>query len=364
MSRIVSIGTAVPPYSVKQKSILEFMKIAYADETASRKLNALFHSSGIDSRHSVVPDFNINMDKVLFNGRTQPEIEERLTVYKEEAINLAIEAITISLNRINSEVEDFGISHLITVTCTGLHSPGLDAEIINRLGLPNDIFHTSINFMGCNAAFPAMKIADSIAKSDINAKVMIVCVELCTLHFQPKSNNDNLLSNTIFGDGAAAIVIVPDNYALENRLSGFLINGFYSSILSKGESLMGWNITPLNFEMILNAGIPEFIGNNINDLLFMAGGKLKFDIDTINKWAVHPGGRKILDVIKRILKLDDESLVHSYSVLKEYGNMSSPTILFVFNEILNNSITKGDKVLSIGFGPGISMDTSLFTYEE
>lgn len=364
MSRIISIGTAVPQYSAKQNDILEFMQNAYADKTASRKLNILFHSSGINTRHSVVPDFNTSTAKLLFDGASQPEIEERLAVYKKEAFGLAIKAINQSFNNLQTTVTKLGITHLITVTCTGLYSPGMDAEIIKKLDLPNDIFHTSINFMGCNAAFPAMKIADSFAKSDENAKVLVVCVELCTLHFQPKNNNDNLLSNTIFGDGAAAVIVVSDDFAKENHLKGFSINGFYSAILNKGESLMGWNITPLNFEMILDVGVPEFIGDNISGMLEQAGEKLNFAIASINKWAVHPGGRKILDVVRKILNLDDDELAHSYHVLKQYGNMSSPTILFVLKEILNNSIQRKENVFSIGFGPGISIDTSLLTYEE
>ena len=218
--------------------------------------------------------------------------------------------------------------------------------------------------MGCNAAFPALKLGDMITKTDENAKVMIVCVELCTLHFQPKNNHDNLLSNTIFGDGAAAVTIVSDADAKRNHLPGMTINGFYSLLLSEGKDLMSWNITPLNFEMVLDAKIPDFIGDHVDEILSGAGKRLNITPETIDKWAIHPGGKKILDTIKDKLQLNDSELKYSYKVLDEYGNMSSSTILFVLNEIMMAENKTGDKVFSIGFGPGLSIETSMFTYAE
>jgi predicted naringenin-chalcone synthase len=238
----------------------------------------------------------------------------------------------------------------------------LDAAFIREFHLPDDIFHIGINFQGCNAAFPALRIADLIAKSDVNAKVLVVCVELCTLHFQPKNNHDNLLSNTIFGDGAAAVIILSDNKAAEYHLKGLGIDGFYSCIIDEGRQLMGWNITPVNFEMILDAGVPAFIGNKINELMMKASLKFNIAPDKISRWAVHPGGRKILDLVKKSLSLNDQKMSYSYKVLSEYGNMSSPTILFILNQIMNDHLEQGETIFSIGFGPGINIDTSLFTY--
>jgi predicted naringenin-chalcone synthase len=365
MGRIISIGTAVPQYSAKQNGILHFMRSAYGDETASRKLNILFHSSGISSRHSVLPDFGeTHPEQELFFGETQPGVDKRMKVYQEHAVSLAIEAIQIALQKINGDVEAFGITHLITVSCTGLHAPGIDAAIMEKLGLPNDIFHTSVNFAGCNAAFPALKIADMITKTEENAKVLVVCVELCTLHFQPKNNHDNLLSNTIFGDGAAAVLVVSEPSARAQNLKGLSINGFCSALLSEGKHLMGWQVTPINFEMVLNAKVPAFIGKKINELMKQAALKLGIEPSDIGKWAVHPGGRKILDVVKTNLELADEDLLYSYQVLNECGNMSSPTILFILKRILENQLDQNEKVLAIGFGPGINVDTALFSYAE
>jgi predicted naringenin-chalcone synthase len=363
MSRIVSIGTAVPAFGTKQSVILDFMHEAYADQTASRKLNLLFHHSGIETRYSAVPDFAKRKGDLFFAAnQSPPMVEARLKVFKEQAPPLALSAITNAVEGLGVSSSDFGFTHLITVTCTGLYAPGLNAELAEHLHLPTDISHTAINFLGCNAAFHALKIGDMIASIHDDAKVLIVCIELCTLHFQPKNNHDNLLSNTIFGDGAAAVIITSNAYAEAHHYPGLSTNGFYSLLLPRGKHLMGWNITSVNFEMILDAQVPEFIGEEIDDLMTKVKKRFNMETDSVHHWAIHPGGKKILDTIKKQLKFPDATLQTSYKVLNDYGNMSSPTILFVLNEILASQLKPGETVFAIGFGPGISIETGLFTY--
>jgi predicted naringenin-chalcone synthase len=366
MSRIISIGTALPEYGTKQSLLLDFMNAAYNNSEASRKLNALFSKSGISMRYSVVPDFSkINSNNTFFKRNNGfPNIEERLEIFKKNAVPMAIKAIDCSLNKMNKSLKNFQITHLITVSCTGLQAPGIDVEIMSKLNLANDIFHTSVNFLGCNAAYTAFKIADMIAKTNENAKILIICVELCTLHFQPKNNDDNLLSNTIFGDGAASVIIVPEKFAKKNHLKGLDIKNFYSLIYSNGKDLMGWNVKQVNFEMILNPNVPKFIGDVMDEIMFKALKKMSLDQAKIKKWAIHPGGKKILDTIKRKLKLNDLDLQYSYKILDNYGNMSSATILFVLNEIMNAEHKPDENIFSIGFGPGLSIETSLFKYAD
>jgi predicted naringenin-chalcone synthase len=361
MSKIISIGTAVPPYRTSQHTILEFMHAAYGDDTASRKLNVLFNHSGIDSRYSVIPDFDKSRGThVFFNGvPSNADVTNRIDVFKERAVPLAMDAIYTAFEKIDSSASAFGITHLITVSCTGISAPGIDAELIEKLGLPNDIYRTAVNFLGCNAAFHALKIADMIVKTDVNAKVLIVCVELCTLHFQPKNNHDNLLSNTIFGDGAAAVIITADS---ANDSAGLMIKGFYSLLLNEGKELMGWDVTPVNFEMILDAKIPDFIGEEIKSIVQKAEKKLNIQAKAIDHWAIHPGGKKIVDTIKKQLSLSAEDIYASKKILNDYGNMSSPTILFVLNELMENNYHKNKTIFSIGFGPGLSIETALFSY--
>ncbi len=364
MSKIISIGTAVPKYRTEQCVILEFMHAAYDNDVASRKLNALFTHSGINSRYSAIPDFDKSKGEHVFFNETPNTVtvKNRLDIFEEKAIPLAIEAITNAFKKIHTTIGSFGITHLITVSCTGLSAPGIDSMLIGQLNLPDDIYHTSVNFIGCNAAFHALKIADMIVKTDDKAKVLIVCVELCTLHFQPKNDHDNLLSNTIFGDGAAAVIITSGSFENSHTQKSLTINGFYSLLLNKGKNLMGWNVTPINFEMILDAKIPEFIGNEIGNVLEKASKKLNIAPGTITNWAIHPGGKKIVDTIKKQLQLSDKDVQFSYKVLEEYGNMSSPTILFVLNELMQEKHNKGETIFSLGFGPGLSIETALFSY--
>ena len=363
MSRIISIGTAVPQHRTEQATILEFMHSAYDDAIASRKLNVLFNNSGISRRYSALPDFDKTRNEhIFFNGTpSTANVVDRIDIFKQRAIPLALNAVTNAFEKTNHSFSEKEITHLITVSCTGLFAPGLDAVLMNELNLPKDIFHTSVNFLGCNAAFHALKIADMICKTEAEAKILIVCVELCTLHFQPKNNHDNLLSNTIFGDGASAVIITSGN---NTKQRGLELTGFYSLLLDKGKELMGWNITPVNFEMILDAKIPDVIGEEIKKILAKATAKFSTKPVTITNWAIHPGGKKIIDVIKRELHLSEEDVSASYKILNEYGNMSSPTILFVLNELMQERNKLNETIFSIGFGPGLSIETALFTYAE
>ena len=364
MSRIICTGTAVPGFHSPQKDILEFMCGAYNNETASRKLRILFHASGIESRYSAVPDFGGHSRGKLFFVNGMPDVEKRMDLYRANAADLAIAAINDLFAKLNTSIDSFGITHLITVTCTGLYAPGLETEIMERLQLPPGLFHTAVNFMGCNAAFPAQKIADSFARSNQAARVLVVCVELCTIHFQPKDDTDNLLSNTIFGDGAAALLMVSDEIARQENLKGLSVAGFHSGVLGEGKELMGWNIKPLNFEMVLSASIPAFIGQKISRFIAETSRELNVLPESIDRWAVHPGGRKILDEVRRQLGLNNGEMNYSYQILKEYGNMSSPTVLFILDLILKQELKPGERVMAIGFGPGISVDTAAYTYDK
>lgn len=364
MSTILSIGTAVPQYGAKQSTILEFMRRAYDDNTAGRKLNILFAQSGIQMRYSTLPDFGQPASEAqLFNGKEAvPDVIKRTDLFKHNAPLLAQKAIEAAFAKLKTNITDFGITHLITVTCTGIYAPGLGAQLIEQMNLPEDISHHAINFMGCNAAFPALNMADMIVKTNENAKVLIVCVELCTLHFQAVDNNSNLLANTIFADGAAAVIVTSDKEAKKYSSSTLTLNGFQSLLLYRGRNLMGWDITPVNFEMVLDPGIPDFIGSELIEILQKATKNMNTDVKNIDRWAVHPGGRKILDAVKKQGQLDENALDFSYKVLSDYGNMSSPTILFVLNEMMQAEHAPGETIMAIGFGPGMSIESALLSF--
>ena len=355
--KIISIGTALPEFAFKQQEILDFMEKAYNNSDDFRKLKVLFHQSGIQKRHSVLPDFGMNQASTFFkHQQKQPNVDKRMDMYKDKGLELAIKSIHNTLKPVNAAIEE--ITHLITVTCTGLYAPGLGAQLIKHLSLKEDIPHTSVNFMGCNAAFYALKIADLIMGQNSNAKVLVVCVELCTLHFQPKNNVDNILSNTLFSDGAASVLISSETSALP----GLTMNGFYSLLLHKGWDLMGWNVNPVSFEMVLNTQIPSFLEEEIESVIEKAFLHYKISKNDIIHWAIHPGGKKIVDSIGRKLNLSEMETKNSYNILNNYGNMSSPTILFILKKILDKTDAKNEKIFTIGFGPGLSIETALLTY--
>ena len=220
MSKIISIGTAVPGCMHKQSGILDFMQRVYAlNEDDKRKLKFLYRQGGIDTRYSVIPDYSLPAAEWEFYSPTEnlepfPKLEKRMQWYQQYAAQLSMGAIEKCMGKIPGQT----ITHLITVSCTGMSAPGLDLELLELLNLPATTFRTSVNFMGCYAAIHALKIADAFCKADKKANVMIVCTELCTLHFQKEHTVDNMTSSMLFADGAAA-VLVTGNEEIEGRVA-------------------------------------------------------------------------------------------------------------------------------------------------
>lgn len=351
---IASIGISPAKYCYKQDDLLEFMHNEYKDNQTKRKLNILFKQSGIQERYSTIPDFNYHLEeKVLLKQGKVPNIQERLDIFKNHALPLATQAIKNAFENIENTFNIKQITHIITVSCTGIYAPGLGADIIEYYKLPITTFQTGINFMGCNAAFPALRIADLIVSKDKDAIVLIVFVELCTLHFQSKNDNDNLLANTIFSDGAAAIIVTNPKKLDYHNFNLLQIGNFSSITLSQGKHLMAWNIKPVNFEMVLSGEVPDFIAENFDKVL---DSELNISMNKDLLWAVHPGGKKILDLIKKRIPHTEGTLKYSYHVLEQFGNMSSVTILFVLYKILLEGYSK-HSIICIGFGPGMSIDT-------
>ena len=235
-----------------------------------------------------------------------------------------------------------------------MSAPGLDLQILDLMDFPKNIFRTSINFMGCYAAIHAMKFADAICFQDKNAKVLIVCTELCTLHFQREATMNNIASSLLFADGAAAALITSD----EHDAKGIHLHGFYSEILPKGKKDMAWELSSTGFEMTLSNYVPDLIEEDFAGLVCKALEKTKIDRDEINHWCIHPGGRKILEAVHKSLHFNNGHLDKCYEVLRDYGNMSSPTILFILEKIMNDLGAKGSsKIFGAAFGPGLTLET-------
>jgi predicted naringenin-chalcone synthase len=363
LSKIISIATGVPAYKHTQQELFAFAdKIYSKQDTDSRKLKFLYNHSGIDTRYSVLPDFNVaNKERVFFSAQEDlqpvPSITKRMDVYNNNAASLSIKTINECIaGKINANE----ITHLITVSCTGMSAPGLDLQIMEQMQLPKNTIRTSVNFMGCYAAIHAMKIADSFCNNDKSAKVIIVCTEFCTLHFQTDATIDNLTSSLLFADGCAALLMQHNDAG-----KGLLLENFYSDVNFTGKDDMSWSLSTTGFLMTLSGYVPDLIKADFENLVTRALQQTNRKIENVTNWAIHPGGKKILDTIQQQMKLNEDALEHSYDVLKNYGNMSSPTVLFVLQKIMNSIIQNNKEnavVLGAAFGPGLTMETFTATY--
>ena len=318
----------------------------------NRKLKFLYSQSGIEHRYSVIPDYSRTTPEWKFYPHTEnlepfPALEQRMLWFNRYAPILSVDAIRNCLEGTNAN----DITHLITVSCTGMSAPGLDLMVMELMSLPKNIYRTSVNFMGCYAAIHALKIADSICNSDAHAKVMVVCTELCTLHFQREATQDVIASSLLFGDGAAAMLITPNR----DPRAGLKIEGFYSEVMTKGKRDMSWELSSSGFLMTLSGYIPELIEQDFRALVTNSLEYCNTTQDEISHWCIHPGGKRILSAIHRSLSLNDDALSDCYDVLREYGNMSSPTILFVLKQQLRK--IKSGRVFGAAFGPGLTMET-------
>ncbi len=359
MSFITAIGTANPENKFSQLAIADFMvRAMQMDDHEARKLRALFRRTGIETRYSVISDYG-KMEGFDFYSNSHdfepvPSTGTRLLLYRQHALLLSIKAINHCLGNVEA-FDKKSITHLIVVSCTGMYAPGLDIDLVKTLGLPTNTQRLCINFMGCYAAFNGLKQADIICQSDPKAKVLIVCTELCSIHFQKEMTDDNLLANALFADGSAALLLE----STPRKGLNLKPVSFYCDLALEGDQDMAWTVGDLGFEMRLSAYVPDVIQRGIKTLTHSLLEQISFELSDVSYFAIHPGGKKILEVIEKELNLTKEQNKPAYEVLRNYGNMSSPTVLFVLDEVCKNLNCMDDKkkVLSFAFGPGLTLES-------
>ena len=400
------IGTAVPTNDVHEPFV-DFGAGLLADERTSSLFRRVAARSGIRHRYSVLsldssrPDYTPELDgRALYRRGAFPATAHRMLLYERTAPALARQA----LDRLHlTPAERTSISHVIVTSCTGLYAPGLDFEIIDHLGLRTSVERTMIGFMGCYAAMNALKLARHIVRSEPASGVLILNLELCTLHFQETQQLEQVLSFLVFSDGCAATLI-------SAQPTGLAIDSFAAVVIPDTRDLITWSIRDLGFDMLLSGRVPTEIArtlrNSVREITghcptchpsesssrFQASPRARQDSPELNRswsrsshaasstallaeasqgpphrvslhgidrWAVHPGGRSVLDAVEDGLGLPPRHLAESRRVLDRFGNMSSATVMFVLDEILR-SARPGETGCAMSFGPGLTAETMRF----
>lgn len=356
---ITAIGTANPPYRRAQQDVAELIAEGFHLNPVQKKiLKRIYKSSGIEQRHSVLTDYCKLPGEFEFfpndPAASFPTTAQRMAVYKANALTLALAAIEDCLKNVNQP----DITHVITVSCTGMYAPGIDIEIVQELKLASSTKRTSINFMGCYGAFNGMKAADSICRADPDATVLVVCVELCSIHIQKNFSLDNIISNAIFADGAAAVLIQSQPASLQKHLS---FKSFYCDIVPQTSQEMAWHIGDSGFDMVLTAYVPEAIRSGIAAFTDRLLSQTNMSLSDIDYFAIHPGGLKILQACEASFNITPHDNRFSYDVLRQNGNMSSATVLFVLKQIWDglDKLDDKKKIFSCAFGPGLTLESML-----
>lgn len=375
---IRSIETAVPGVEVKQGEVRDlFLAQPGRSRLAQRLITSAFDSSAIDTRHTVVDEVSGSRAAVPPGGTPvfydaeaglvlDPSTGTRNALYAERSPELVVTAARRALEAADG-IEASDVTHVVTVSCTGFYAPGPDFALVRDLGLSPRTQRYHLGFMGCYAAFPALRAARDFCRSDAGAVVLVVCVELCSVHLQASDDPDTIVASSVFSDGAAAAVVSGRETASGAGGGGVVLDldAFDTTLTPVGEGDMAWTIGDHGFEMVLSRYVPAIIGEHIHGALApLLGGDASLvgqPAAAVDLWAVHPGGRSILDKVQHALSLSDAQLEPSRSTLAEHGNMSSATVLFVLQRLLRAGATAPQRVCAMAFGPGLTVESALLT---
>ena len=364
MPTILSISTATPECFLSQaEALAHAKKYCCTTEKEEAVLERLYRRTTIKNRPTIFAsadaaktseiDRFYRTDDVL--GSYNPSTGERMARYKAEIQPLATRVAAQALAQAKIETES--IDSLVTVSCTGFFSPGFDTTIIEQLNLSREVSRTHIGFMGCHGAINGLRVASALAQAS-KGTVMLVAAEICSLHFQYGSKKDDILANALFADGAAALILtVSENELKKQNQPQRRLLSTASHLISASRESMSWEIENHGFVMTLGAEVADLIRQNLPLWIEKWLASQNLTLDQIGSWAVHPGGPKILDAVEDCLGLPPEAMAASRKILAQYGNMSSPTILFIL-EALAAAGASGPTVV-LAFGPGLSVEAAL-----
>ena len=350
------MGKANPTHTMTQEEATQLaIDVVRPTERQQRLLKVLYRKSGVQSRKTVLPHRIATKwidPEVVGEGSMGPTTAERMEFYKDHALPLAREASSHAIQDARLDVKK--ISHLVTVSCTGFAAPGCDIELINSLELPATTQRVNVGFMGCHGAINGLRVAQAFVGADPNAHVLLCATECCSLHYRFRWDPDRFLGNALFADGSAALVCASDRGGNE-RDWNLMATG--STLIPDSQDALQWDVGDHGFEMYLSPTIPELIEANLKPWLGRWLGEQDLSIDDVRGWAVHPGGPRILQAVQNCLDLSNDDLAISRAILAEHGNMSSPTLLFILNQMRERSDLR--PCVALGFGPGLIAEAAL-----
>jgi len=371
-----SLQTLVPETALAQQQVGEIFTSQPGVSRLTRRLIATaFEGAGVQTRHTVLDELHpesVTTDPQFLDRESgallEPGTHLRNEIYAREADRLFVAVAQRTLDA-DPDVSAAQITHVITVSCTGFHAPGPDYAIVRALGLPDVVQRYHLGFMGCYAALPALRAAAQFCRADPDAVVLVASVELCTLHLRSSEDPDAIIASSLFADGAAAALVTAK--ALPTEVPSFTLDAFHTALIPQGESDMAWTVGDTGFEMVLSTRVPQLIGDHLLaalEPLWRADPALGDRLDAssigdlVRHWAVHPGGRGILDRVQERLGLGSQRLQPAREVLRTCGNMSSATVMFVLQRILEHEQTQpGERVAAMAFGPGLTAESALLT---
>jgi len=360
-AHILGIGTAVPEFTIEQSDAAEKAALlCCATVQQQRTIKALYRRAGVTTRHSVVLTSSTHgqpanqsfycHDELKPDG---PTTAVRMHAYNTFAGPLAIQASRQSL--LDARIQSSEVTHLITVSCSGFSAPGVDLEIIRELGLRPETTRTNIGFMGCHAALNGLRVAKAFAQSCPGACVLLCAVELCSLHHQYQWKPDQIVANALFADGAAAVVVRANDQDLSHGAWQLVDLG--STVIADSADLMSWKIGDHGFQMSLSPQVPNLIDRTLRIWMTNWLGEHDLTLAEIGSWAIHPGGPRIVEACANTLTGNSDCLTDSLAVLAEYGNMSSPTVLFIIDRLRRRNAAR--PCVALAFGPGITIEAAL-----
>lgn len=361
MSSIQGIQAAWPEGQLSQQQAAD--DAAYLMQAHKKKARALAHlyaQSGVDSRRTVIVNddgaqrFYMPAHEDQLHG---PTTSHRLNEYVQQAPILAAQSCTLALD--SSGVAAGSVTHLVTVSCTGMVSPGVDHALIASLGLPETTQRTNVGFMGCHGAINGLRVADALARTSESNHVLLCCVELCSLHFQYQPERGGATANALFADGSAACVVSCNG-------SGKRIAGFTSKVFPGTSNDMSWVIGDHGFKMGLSASVPATLGKSVRGWIDPWLREHGLSVADIAHWAIHPGGPRIVESVVDGLgissSIGEQARELSKGILREYGNMSSPTVMILLKSLFHLGLT--GPVVALAFGPGLAGEACLFMPED